>query len=567
MDQFSFANINFILLAIIILPVFLLYSFYGRGIIPGKNLQEFADKHLLKHLLLKKSFLSSKTTGLILWSLLWLLAVLALAGPRLGYREVETYQNSSALVILLDLSESMNAKDVQPSRIKRAKQEIEDILKLKEPDLKIAIIGFSAIPHLITPLTEDVATINNLLPYMDTSLVNMEGSNLQKAVQKAQSLLEDDNSAVKAILVISDGNFDNDAPKLANDISLSFMGLGTKIGAPVSDNSGQLLKKQGNIIISKIQTEKMQHMTQNGGRYIAANYLDNDSKALLALIKHHYLNARQNKDNKIRYYNEIFYLPVALMLVIISLLMIKRMPIIAIMLIVFTSSNAHASLFKNQDQQAKQDFEEGNYQKAAEKFKGNYNQGVAWYKAGQYDKAESSFNQSLKDDYNVDTEYNLGNALFKQNKLQQAISAYKQVLKTDSDHQDAKYNLQLAEKLLKQQRQNKNNDQSKEQDKEQSQSEEQSAENNSQPEEQKDKEDQQKEQENKEGQKSDKEEQQEEQEDKKEQGDQEKQQQSKDQEQNFKDDKQLRNIRNNPTNILKNQFYIEEQKYLLEKRQ
>ena len=575
MNEFTFQNINWLLLISVAPTLYLLYHVFHKSLGGLNNaVKSFADKHLLEHLIIKRSFLNNRKNQLIIWSLLWFLACIALAAPRLGYKEVEVYENSNSLVILLDLSASMNAKDLKPSRIVRAKQEIEDLLKLKTANMKIALIGFSQIAHLITPLTNDADTIINLMPAISTRLVSLEGSNLKAAMHMAQSLLKRSNSSSKTILVMSDGEFDNAPDKLESDINLSMMGFGTKIGAPVPQNNGALLRRGGEVVISKLDEDKMRHLVQNG-IYVQANYLDNDVKALLKLMENNYDNAQKTQESKIRYYNEIFYIPVGLMLVIMLLLFAKRAPIFVIALLLYSNA-AQANPFLNQEQNAKKAFEKQDYEAAIKGFGDNaYNKGVAQYRAGQYKQASDSFAKAVSQRLgNMDTDkeaaanasYNLGNSYFQQQQFDKAIKAYETALQQKADFDDAKHNLELAKKKLQEQEKNKDNKQDQQQQQNQQNQSQQDKQNQQQESGEQNKE----EQKGEEGEEN-KEQDQQESEDEKQQG--EEQEKEADQEEqptpspeeqqrDFEADKQLNRIESNPANILKNQFYIEEQQFL-----
>ena len=100
---------------------------------------------------------------------------------------------------MLDLSQSMNAKDVLPSRIARAREEMEDILDLSR-GVSIGLVAYAAVPHMVTPLTDDVRTIRNLLPALDTSLVTIQGDRLKPALEMAANMLKADPATIGSIL-------------------------------------------------------------------------------------------------------------------------------------------------------------------------------------------------------------------------------------------------------------------------------------------------------------------------------------------------------------------------------
>ena len=117
---------------------------------------------------------------------------------------------NARLVILLDLSKSMDAQDVKPSRLERAKQEIADILDMNHK-VKIGLVAFAAVPHMVVPVTEDMATLRTLLPYLETDLVHVQGSRLKPAIEMATGMLGNELGDQRSILVVSDGGFEDTA--------------------------------------------------------------------------------------------------------------------------------------------------------------------------------------------------------------------------------------------------------------------------------------------------------------------------------------------------------------------
>ena len=115
----------------------------------------FADLHLLPHLVKNMSVAGKNVrTPLLVWGAAWLCGVIAMAGPRWNYTDQQTFEQAHDLVIVLDLSQSMNVTDVAPSRIARAREEIEDLLDMSR-DNSIGLVAYAAVPHMVTPLTDD----------------------------------------------------------------------------------------------------------------------------------------------------------------------------------------------------------------------------------------------------------------------------------------------------------------------------------------------------------------------------------------------------------------------------
>ena len=317
-------------------------------------------------------------------------------------------------------------------------------------------------PHVITPLTDDRETLTRLLPSLNTGLVYIQGANLAPALVRAGEMLAAGNGTEKHILVISDGGFgDGDAAILKEEKSLAkqgvrvhTMGVGTAQGAPVPDGKGGYEKENGTAVIARLEQDRMQRIAQDGGGlYFAASYLDNDTRALLARIGK---TAGAKAEKTTRFWEERFYIFLA-PLVLLLLPWFRRNAVFpALVLLMLHPGPAQAfewkNLFLNKDQQGKAAIAQQHYDQAAQTFEDPYRRGVAQYKAGEYAAAEQSFAKANRPDIAGDARYNLGNAQLMGGKIQDAINTYEQVLKDDPDNKDAAYNLDIAKKLLEQQK-------------------------------------------------------------------------------------------------------------------
>jgi Ca-activated chloride channel family protein len=455
------------------------YFFYQIHHHFPNQLEKFIDSHLLPYLLLNRSIKkNSFWKNLLLWSIVWSCLILALAGPRWNFREMETFSRNQSLVLLLDLSESMNATDIKPSRLVRAKQKIEDLVKLSK-GVKIGLIAFAADPHMITPVTDDKETILHLLPSLDTDLVYVQGSRLSSALEMASNMLEVEPGHSKALLVISDGGFEDasaitTAKKLAEKgIIIHVMGVGTSEGAPLQDHEGNLIKKNGTLFFSKVEKERLGEINKVGnGRYLDAHYSSDEETFILKDLKQN-AEVQIESGKKNRFWDERFYLFIIPVLPII-LWWFRRGIVFGLILIFLTPALAVEAVgihdyFKSSEELGKEALDEGDCEKAIETFQDPYRKGVAYYKAGNFAEAEKLFSQSSRLDVASNAAYNLGNCLVQQQKLKEAITAYEDVLKKWPDHIKAKENLELVKKILEQQKQedaqSENSDQQQDQEK------------------------------------------------------------------------------------------------------
>ncbi|MDP1836523.1 MAG: VWA domain-containing protein [Chlamydiales bacterium] len=459
LSQLHFAHSLWLLMLLVIPLVWGLFFLYYQGQQPLHQLEKFIDKHLIPYLLIGGESQKKRLwPPLLFWSLVWSCLVLALAGPRWDFREVSTFSRDQSLTLLLDLSESMNAKDISPSRLGRAKQKVEDLLNMSK-GIKIGLVAFAADPHMIVPMTEDKETIRHLLPSLDTDLVYVQGSKLAPALEMADRMLENEPGSNKAVVVISDGGFEdasaiNTAGRLAaKGIVLHTIGVGTLEGAPLKDRQGAVVKKNGSPIISKLEKEKFREISKIGhGRYFDADHSGQISLIIKDLEKR---SDVQGAPKTQRFWEEHFYLFILPVLPF-FLWWYRRGYIFALLLFSVTTTDSHASLsnyFYNPEQQAGQAFEDGDYLDAADAFQDPYRKGVAYYRQGEYAAAEKMFRQSTRPEVASSAGYNLGNALALQNKLKEAVVAYEDVLEKWPDHKEAKENLEVIKKMLEEQEQ------------------------------------------------------------------------------------------------------------------
>ena len=204
----------------------------------------------------------------------WVLAALALAGP--AWRRVESaaYRAPADWVIALDLSPSMNAADLSPSRITRAHFLIEDLVRAAK-DARVGLVVFAGEAHTVVPLTTDIATINALLQPLVPSIMPESGHQAAPALAQAGSLLRQTGSRNGHVILLTDG-FDDPVQAFAAaralkgaGAALDVVGVGTASGAPEPDGSGGFKRNAaGAVVVSKLPVELLQRLASaGGGRY------------------------------------------------------------------------------------------------------------------------------------------------------------------------------------------------------------------------------------------------------------------------------------------------------------
>ena len=268
---------------------------------------------------------------LLAWSLAWTLLILAMAGPRWDYTQINPFEPGADLVILLDISRSMDIQDVQPSRLERAKQEIQDLVQMK-PGIRIGLVAFATIAHVVAPITEDSASLLPQLPHLSSSLVRLKGSRLTDALDRADRLFTSQSKEVSHnILLISDGEFSDQSleQKIArlteNNIRIHVMAVGTAGGGPVVDPDGlPLVAPGGGPVFSRMDEQGLEKIAGLGnGLYLQADYSDDDVKKILADI-HANARSREKGNSLTQVWNEHYHWPV---LIAMLLLLLFFMPV------------------------------------------------------------------------------------------------------------------------------------------------------------------------------------------------------------------------------------------------
>lgn len=291
----------------------------ARRLLAGRNerIRQYADAHLLPHLL-GRSEASIRTQWLrfLRWSAVWSLLVMAMAGPRWDFVDVQLFRPGTNLLVLLDISQSMNVTDVRPSRLARARQEIEDLLN-QSRGIRVGLIGFASVAHVVSPLTEDTAGIHRVLSAVDTSLVRLQGSRLTFALERARELFAGQPAeSVNSVLIITDGDFDERGldqylEEMADSgVRIHFLGVGTEAGDTVPGpgrDSPWIMNRTGQPVMSALNEALLESLARAGnGVYLAADYRTSDTEKILDEVKAQAL-PKGERDERTRVWNEQYH--------------------------------------------------------------------------------------------------------------------------------------------------------------------------------------------------------------------------------------------------------------------
>jgi Ca-activated chloride channel family protein len=382
------------------------------------------------------------------------LAVLALAGPSWNRVEQPVFRSAQAIVIALDLSRSMDAQDLAPSRLTRARLKILDILERRRSG-QTALVVYSSNAFTVTPLTTDADTVAALVNSLSTDIMPSRGSYPVAAINKSRRLLEQAGAAFGEVLLITDGGTSPAAERAAEDLrsagySLSVLGVGTVAGAPIPRvGGGFVADRSGNIVVPRLEEAALRSLAAAGGGRFAT--LSTDDRDIDILLSGEIGSASASDESLAtdQWQEEGPWL--LLILVPIAAMAFRRG--LVLLLLVFLLPVAEPvyafdwqDLWLTRDQQAQRQLDEGNAMEAGELFEDPVWQAVAKYRAGEYGPSAAGF--SGQED--IDNLYNLGNAMARLGELETAIDAYEQVLEADPNMEDALYNRDLLKDLLEQ---------------------------------------------------------------------------------------------------------------------
>ena len=424
----------------------------------GGNWQRVIDPMLLPHVLIGNPGKSSQWP-VVLFTLAGLLSILALSGPAWKQLPQPVFKQQSALVLVLDLSRSMDSTDIKPSRLTRARHKISDILKRRKEG-QTALVVYAAGAFTVSPLTDDTRTIENMMNSLDTGIMPAQGSDLGLGLKKAMQLRKNASIHKGDILLITDG-IESTSTSFFERVKsegyrISILAAGTEQGAPIPNQGGFIKDNHGRIVVPRLEPEKLQQAARaGGGRFATIQANDDDIQYLLAGLNIDKLDANSEATElKTDVWQEEGPWLLLLVLPIAALAFRRGYLALVILIILPLPEPAMAlswdDLWKNTDQQAYELLQQNQPEQAADKFNDPQWKAAAQYRAKQYQQA-----LELLDGINTaDAHYNRGNSFTQLGQLDEASKAYDEALKLDPDHEDAKFNKNLLEQMKQQQPQN-----------------------------------------------------------------------------------------------------------------
>ena len=459
-----------------------------------KRLKRFGDPELLRQLMPDVSRWRPATKFWILEAALALVIVM-IARPQMGTRISHDKRTGIETIIAMDISNSMLAEDVAPSRLDRTKMMVENLVDNFTDD-KIGLIVFAGDAFVQLPITSDYVSAKMFLSDIYPSLMATQGTDIATAINMATNSFTQQQGVGKAIIVVTDGeDHEGGAIEAAKDakkkgMRVYVLGVGSPNGAPIPLGNGNYMKdKTGNTVMTKLNEEMCRQIAEaGGGAYI---HVDNNSNAQQQLDNElSKLTKKEMQSTIYSEYDEQFqaFGIIAIILLIIEICIFDRKNPLAKRINIFGRRQRAATMLlllltatAAVAQTDRQYIRNGN----------------KLFRGGQFDQAEVAYRKAIeKNPRNPQAHYNLGNSLMAQKKdsaaiqsLQksteletskirkamafhnmgvvcqqhkmygEAIEAYKSALRLNPKDDATRYNLELCKRQQKNQQNQKNQNQ------------------------------------------------------------------------------------------------------------
>ena len=460
-----------------------------------KRLRKFGDPQLVKQLMPDVSRWRPAVKFWLLQAALALIIVM-LARPQLGTKISHEKRQGIETIIAMDISNSMLAQDVTPSRLDRCKMMVENLVDNFTDD-KIGLIVFAGDAFIQLPITSDYVSAKMFLADIQPSLIATQGTDIALAISKAVNSFTQEEGIGKAIIVITDGeDHEGGAVEAAQEarkkgMRVYVLGVGSKGGAPIPDGNGGYMKdRAGNTVMTRLNQDMCRDIAKaGGGAYI---HVDNNSDAQRQLDNElAKLSKKETETTVYSDFDEQFQAVgiLVLLLLIAELCLLECKNPLLKNVRFFKGKRRYASailalmLVSAIPTQAQSD-------------RSNIREGNRLFRSGKHADSEVSYRKAMeKNPRNPQAAYNLGNALFAQKKdaaavvayqsgvqretsairkamgyhnmgvvcqshkmFSEAIEAYKNALRLNPKDDEARYNLELCKKQQKKQQDKKNQD-------------------------------------------------------------------------------------------------------------
>ncbi|MBW7876495.1 MAG: VWA domain-containing protein [Candidatus Cloacimonetes bacterium] len=465
----------------------------------GKSIRKLVHPNNFSMLLLGYSK-TQKNLLSALRLLALLLLTLAVLRPKWGYELQDVKKKGIDIVVAVDVSQSMLARDLAPDRLEAARRKILDFLSLLKGD-RVSLVAFAGAAYAQCPLTEDYQAFRNFLELLDTELIPLPGTSLADAIEISREVLSQSSINSRAILLFTDGEeHDPEGVELARQVGeegirIFTVGVGSLEGVPVPqarNSTYNLRDSSGNLVISRLNERALAEIAEvSGGIYQRISIDNRDLEAIYLREIRQKLEQQEFMSTQKKIYQERYYwlaLPAFFMLVLelflsyfLSQKIVKLRPrgTITLALLLFSSTHWADSRVSKQDI-----LDLGHKYSQNKSPELAYNLGHALYRNQDYSQARKIWEEAQKLHPSSALQeklfYSQGNASFYQGDFLNALESWQNLLKINPEHQEGKKNLELLLKLLQKksdEEQNQNDQENQKDQQEQEQEQQQNQQN------------------------------------------------------------------------------------------
>jgi Ca-activated chloride channel family protein len=441
-------------------PLWLLLALFGallpwlwrRGRDLQRRLRGNIAGHLLPHLLVTPQDHQRLRPVHWLCALLMLGAVAA-AGPTWEQDRPDFLENRAPLIVAVDLSPSMDANDVQPTRLEAVKHKLHDLIQ-RRAGARTALIAYAGSAHLVLPPTDDPALLDTFIQALGTGLIDKPGKNVSAVIDQARRLLNA-KKIPGSLLLITDGA--DTAPIVNTDEQLQvlILAVGNQDAGIIQDANGQpRIDANGRPTLGSFDPAAIKKLASALDAPLGSLTLNDDDLDWVELHAQQHFQSASAEQRELHWKDAGYWL--CWPLVLLALFNVRKgwsvnwMPALAVAVglgwpAAPAQANALTDAFFTRDQQGRWAFEHEHFPQAAALFVDPYWKGVAAYHAADYDLALATFAR-------LDTPqayFYLGNIYVRRFKFDEAIAAYTQALKLQAQFPEATANLALAIALQK----------------------------------------------------------------------------------------------------------------------
>ena len=301
-----FENIELLWLLLALVPLAFLIKNRANG------LGNIFSKKVLQKIEIQKNILSKRARDILLLGVM-ALTIIAIARPQIDNGEIKVKASFISVVTAIDMSKSMFANDIYPTRFEFAKEKFFTSLNHFK-NAKISLIGFASQTFLISPLTQDFHSLKFLAKNMNAESLSLKGTDIYRTIEEANNLFREEKK--KILLMFTDGSDQSEFSKeiayaKAHGIVIYIYNIGTDKGGIIKDANGVLKDKNGDIVVVK-RTDSIKKLAiESGGAYLKYSLDKDDIKQLVDAIQQS-AKAKEEESSTIKDRKEIFYYPLGL---------------------------------------------------------------------------------------------------------------------------------------------------------------------------------------------------------------------------------------------------------------